>query len=185
MGRSHEPAAAAGWLGCCLAINLGAQAIGHGPVINPVVALVGAKIVHSFAAGKNSPDVDLWLPFVKHRGATHQVGTLVWFSGLSLALLGALAVFGWMPPFGLGWLVLAPSSGWWWHVITDRGWSALGFRTGGLLESGRILSPRSGAPGRGVKVLPAIGTLTMKALMLAAAGAVVVQWVAVTARTAS
>jgi membrane-bound metal-dependent hydrolase YbcI (DUF457 family) len=104
----------------------------------PWQTLACAAVAAVPAGGRTSPDMDQtreWKAFdalvprcvdrgqLAHRHITHW---LLW------PVLAAVAV--WWAPHEVRWVLWAAVAGWASHPILDRGWSALGFRTGRAAE---------------------------------------------------
>jgi len=160
MGKTHRAFSGVFWLGTCLAVNWVGRELGAQDwVINPGVILAGFFIAPWFSAGRYcSPDIDhRWAPgpprnhydWRYHRGFTHRV----WFASTLTMLAGLfpfMALLGNGVPAGTALLAFAPVNGWWSHLAGDMIYGrililgrarGLGWRTGGLSETGR---PSSG-----------------------------------------
>lgn len=160
MGPTHRAFSGAFWLGSTLLVNeLGHWVGSQDPVIQPAVIVAGFVIAPWFSAGRNfSPDIDQrWAPgpprlnydWRYHRGFTHRV----WFATLLTFVFGLVPVLvmrGSGVRFEFASIGFAPINGWWSHLAGDMIYGrililgrarGLGWRTGGLSETGR---PSSG-----------------------------------------
>ena len=130
MAVTHRPMASAWWLGGVLAANL----LGAG--VDPLVAAAGAVVAPVFGAGRLSPDADVtWLRRLGHRQATHRPDT-------TATVLTVITLVAWIPalvylPGDAAWLVWAPITGWWSHLVGDSifGRIPVGARLGRVLAA--------------------------------------------------
>ncbi len=138
--KAHEYLGAGCWAVGSLVMDLAAQHFGHPGPVGPVAVVLGLPLAGSFAAGRNSPDVDrLWAPglprpgyhWAGHRGFTHRV----WFA----CVVTILFTFGYFAlastvPKDVATIAFAPAIGWWSHLLGDviKGRLKIGKRKVGL-----------------------------------------------------
>jgi membrane-bound metal-dependent hydrolase YbcI (DUF457 family) len=156
MRKTHRAFSGVFWLGITLAVNeLGARAGAQDWLIHPAVIVAGVVIAPWFSAGRwLSPDIDhRWAPgpprqnyhWRYHRGFTHRV----WFASVLTLVFGLVPFMGLLGaglPAALATVAFAPVNGWWSHLAGDMIYGrikilgaarGLGWRTGGLSETGR------------------------------------------------
>ncbi len=123
--KAHEYFGAGCWAVGSVVVDLAARQFGLDAPVSAVAVLLGMPLAGSFAAGKNSPDVDrLWAPglprpgydWTCHRGVTHRV----WVS----CVVTAIVTFGYVAllrvaPMEHATVAFAAAVGWWSHLLGD------------------------------------------------------------------